>query len=156
MNETLEFEVFLRGKDLSKFLLQHTYSKFSGIFSIFVSLAALVVLCIKWNAFEIPQKGALVILALLFTVIQPYRIIQKGRKLALNPYFQEPMKYVITKDEIQVTQGDAKEGVDWKDIRKIKIKKDVIYVYVTTVNAYIFPKDAMGTAFDDLKQLIRK
>ena len=67
---TMDFELKVSAKDMSKFLLRFNYAKLSGVLGILLGLASLAALVIRWGAWSDNQKIMLVVIAFLFLVFQ--------------------------------------------------------------------------------------
>ena len=76
---TIETDVKLDQRSLSRFLIYHNYARVSGIIGLVLSIAALAALCAAWGMWTPMQRGLLAVLALLFTVLQPLMLASKGK-----------------------------------------------------------------------------
>ncbi|MCH5252176.1 MAG: YcxB family protein [Lachnospiraceae bacterium] len=151
-----EFDVILDKKSLSRFLLFHNYAKLSGILGVVISVAAVVVLVMRWSDWTGTQKGILVTLALLFTVLQPMMLLMKGRKQLQQEEFQLPFHYIFDEKGIMISQKEQKQQFAWKEIRKIIYRKDAIYVYMSTVSAFILPESQCDGHFSELVDFMKE
>ena len=77
--EKIEFDVELHTAELYRFTMRHTYYSFSGIFSILFSLVSLVIAIIKSSTMQPMTIGALLVIASLFTIVQPVMLWAKCR-----------------------------------------------------------------------------
>lgn len=152
----VETDVKLDEKSLSGFLLYHNYMRPAGILSVVISVAAVVLLILRWGAWTGMQKGMLVFLALMFTVIQPLMLIVKGRKQLKMEVFQESFHYRFDENGVTISQGDDTESCTWDSIRKIVYRKNALYVYTSTVHAFVVPRKACGEKFDELVSLMKE
>lgn len=153
---SIEMDVKLDSKSMGGFLIYHNYSRISGMFSVLISVAALVGLIWRWDFWMLTQKVLLVILALLFTVIQPIMLVWRGNRQLQTEDFQIPFHYVFDKNGIVISQKDQKQEFQWKDVRKIVYKKESIYVYMSTVSAFVLPKSQCNGRFDELVKMMRE
>ncbi len=151
----LEMDIKLEKKSLNRFLLYHNYVRFSGVAGVVISLAAAVVLAVKWDFWTQPQRVMLLVLALLFTVLQPLILISKGRNQLSMEEFKIPFHYSFDETGISISQKDQKQEFTWEDVRKIVFRKDSMYVYMSTVSAFIIPKDQCGNQFEELVSLAK-
>lgn len=153
---TIEMDVKLDTKSMGGFLVYHNYSRASGMFSVLISIAALVGLIWRWDSWILNQKVLLAVLALLFTVIQPLMLIWRGSRQLQSEDFQIPFHYVFSDNGIIISQKEQKQEFQWKDVRKIVYKKEAIYVYMSTVSAFVLPKSQCDGQFDDLVKMMRE
>lgn len=156
MNE-IEFDTQVGKKDLYNFLMRHFYTSFSGIFGVILSLAALVVFIMGIGKREPFQLLILLIMASLFTVVQPLQMRQKAAaQIKSNPVFQKPLHYVVNKEGIRVSQDGEATTIGWSEVRKIIETKNAFLVYMTTVNANVVPKDQMNHLDDEFRTMIKE
>lgn len=151
----IEVDVKLDPRSLNRFLIYHNYIRVSGIIGLVLSVAALLALCLKWGMWTPTQRGLLVVLALLFTVLQPLMLLSKGKKQLAMEEFQIPFHYCFNDDGVTISQKDQSQSFAWKEIRKTVFRRDAVYVYMSTVSAFVIPKEQCEGKFEELVQLIR-
>ena len=78
----MEFDVKMDARSLSGFVLYHNYVRPGGIIGVFLSVAAIVALIIRWDHWTGVQRCLLIVLALLFLVFQPLMPVTFVRVLA--------------------------------------------------------------------------
>ena len=76
---TMDFELKVSAKDMSKFLLRFNYTKLSGMLGILLGFASLAALIIRWGAWSDNQKIMLVVIAFLFLIFQPFLLIRNSQ-----------------------------------------------------------------------------
>lgn len=152
----IELDVKPDEKSLREFLLYHNYFRPSGILGIVISLAAVVLFVVRFDAWTNIQRGMLVFLALLFTVIQPLMLLWKAKKQLAMPQMQEAFHYAFDKEGVEVSQGGESEKCQWKTIRKIVYRPHAIYVFTSTVHAFVLPKAQCGGQFETLVQCMKE
>lgn len=155
MEQKIEIEVLLRGKDMSKFLIRHTYSRLGGILGFILSLAAILSLIFFWNRFLPMQRWILGALGFMFTIVQPLLLWNKGKKQVSQEIFQKAFIYQFGEASGMVIQGEHKESFDYSSIRKVVMARDALYVYFTAVSAFVLPKDCCGEYFDVLARRLK-
>lgn len=153
---TIEMDVKMDIKSLGGFLIYHNYARVAGILSVLISLAALVGLIWKWDSWMLTQKVMLIILALLFTVIQPIMLLWRGSRRLQTEDFQIPFHYVFNDTGLEISQNEQKQEFQWQDVRKVVYRKDALYVYMSAVSAFVLPKDQCGGQFDELVKLMKE
>ena len=73
-------QVKLDFKSLGQFLLYHYYTQVSGLFSLLLSILALVFAVWRWPVLTVQGKCVLILIALMFTVLQPLMILMRGKR----------------------------------------------------------------------------
>ena len=152
----IEFDVKMDARSLSGFVIRHNYMRPGGIIGVILSVAAIVALIIRWDAWTGIQKCLLVILALLFLVFQPLMLLQKANTQLRSGVFEVPMHYEFGEESFSISQGEKKEEFDYVDIRKAVLRKKVMYLYMTTVSAFIIPRSQCEDVFDTVKEMVRE
>ena len=152
---SVHLDVTLDKKSLYQFLLYHNYMRPSGVIGVCISIAALVVLVLEWGLWNPSQRVMLAVLALLFTVIQPVMLLSKGRRQLQMEEFQIPFHYVFDETGIVISQNDQRQEFTWDDVRKVKYRKSAVYVYMSTVSAFIIPDSQCQGHFEELVQLMK-
>lgn len=157
LDGSLEYSIQLKAGDMRHFLMHHTYTSLSGWFGVAISLAAVVMLIVgreRYGSFEITT---LIIMALLFTVIQPLQLVLKAnRQIKRQPMFASPLKYNICKDGIVIRQDKQIVNVVWMEIRKVVETRKAVFVYTSPVRAFIFPKDQIKDFAEFRKRIKEK
>jgi len=153
---SIEIDVMLDEKSLNRFLIYHNYARVSGVIGVIISVAALVGLIWKWGMWSVDQRIILVLLSLLFTVFQPLMLMGRGRKQLKMEEFQTPFHYVFDEEGVTISQKEQSQKVTWNEIRKIKYGKDAIYVYTSTVSAFVVPQSQCDGKFDELVALMKE
>lgn len=151
----IEIDVKLDGKSLNRFLIYHNYVRFSGVTGVVISLAAAVALFAEWNLWTQPQRVMLILLALLFTVMQPIMLISKGKRQLQMEEFQIPFHYVFDEEGIEISQNDQKQEFTWADVRKVVCRKTAVYVYMSSVSAFVIPEGQCEGRFAELTEMVR-
>lgn len=157
MEKQIEFDIKVEKNDMYDFLMSHFYSSFSGRFGIVLSIGALMVFFYGLGKAEMSKLILLLVLALLFTVVQPLQMKQKAAaQVKNNPLMQEPFHFVFDEKGMHVSQKKEKAFLAWKEVRQVKETKHSIFVYATSINANILPKEQLGENLEPLKALIKE
>jgi hypothetical protein len=161
MKNEIKLSILLKTSDMYNFLLQHTYSNFSGYFGVFISLGALIYLLVSFQGNDTFKNVILLLVALLFTVINPLMLLSKAKQqIMLNPMFKEPLEYMINEEVIIVKQKDQQMQIGWDEVNKVVETRKCIIIYITAVRAYIFPKSSLNEDYyrftDIIKQVVDK
>ena len=104
--EEIKFSVRMRVKTMYRFLMHHGYAGISGIINLIISGGALILLIAGVGETK-TSKVALLLIAALFTVINPVYLYYKAAKqVKLTPMFANPLDYVIGEEGLSVSQGE--------------------------------------------------
>lgn len=155
MEKEVKVEITLQAKDLYSFLMRHTYTGFSGLFGVAISLFCLVLIIINYSKYDTMHIVALAIVV-LYSVLQPGMLYVKARKQAKNNgNISTALEYTCNDDGIRIRQGEQQVQVMWIEIRKVVQTAKRIYVYMSPVRAFIFPAEQCGGQYEALKAIIR-
>ena len=88
-------QVKLDFKSLGQFLLYHYYTQVSGLFSLLLSILALVFAVWRWPVLTVQGKCVLILIALMFTVLQPLMILMRGKRQLQSEDFQDSFSYLF-------------------------------------------------------------
>lgn len=151
----IEFDVDLTTKELFRFSMRHTYFSFSGILGLFISLGSWVMCVVRYRELETAAVAALIIIGFLFTVVQPLMLYskasaQKKRSEDINAV----LHYCMEEEGLTVSQGQQVVMIKWYEIRKRIQTASAVYLYMSPVRAFIFPKAQLGAQYGDACQMI--
>lgn len=147
MNE-IEFDVELTVKELYAFSMRHTYAGISGIFGLLISLGSLLICVVRYHSLDTTARVALVIIGCLFTIVQPLMLYSKARtQIHKNKNINSILHYCLTEEGIAVSQGQQEAFVKWYDVRKKVVASKALYLYMSPVRAFIFPKEQCGEKY---------
>lgn len=155
--DKIEFDVELQLGELYRFTMRHTYHSISGIFSLCISIGSLLVCVCNLTRFTTSTLLALLVIGLLFTVVQPLMLLTKcAAQIKQNKNINAPLHYTISQEGVQVSQGEQVVLVKWYEIRKSVFTKKGIYLYMSPVRAFIFPRKQCEESFEPMEKLIRE
>ncbi|MDE6617224.1 MAG: YcxB family protein [Lachnospiraceae bacterium] len=151
-----EFDIRLTAGELFAFTMHHTYSSASGLVGLGISIGSLVLCAARYKYFDSTTIIALVITGLLFTVVQPVMLYFKSRvQVKKNESINDDLHYRISEEGIEVSQGEQQAFVKWYEVRKRKMVKNAMYLYMSPVRAFIFPESQCGGSFKELSELVK-
>ncbi len=154
--EDIRFQVDLSVSELYVFSMRHTYCSASGVFGLLLSIGCLAVCAARYEVLDGSAKLALVIIGLLFTVVQPIMLYGKAFMQRLrNQDINAPLQYCVGEEGIEVSQGEQQVQIPWYDVRKMVQSKNAVYLYMSPVRAFIFPRKQCGARYEELLTLIR-
>lgn len=151
-----EFKIQMTTGAMYKFLMYHTYHKFSGFLSIFLGL-----ILIGYYVSPAGQttQNALVYLVfgILFLVYEPWTLYTKAAQQAkLNPVFKKPLVYIVGEAGIQVVQEEAANELAWDNVYKVRETSQSILIYTNQKNAFIWIKKQIGAEEQTVRELLKK
>ena len=153
---SMDFELKLDGKTMSRFLLHYNYTKATGLFGILLGIASLAAVFIKWNMWNANQRVVWIVIAVLFLIVQPLTLAKKGRRQMAQEEMQIPLFCHIDEEGISVTQGDADAKLMWDQVYKMVSTKNNVLVYSNRVNAYVIPRQQLGEKYCELAEIAKE
>ena len=155
MEKPIELKVKITGKELFSFMMKHTYSRFSGLFGLGLSLVALVLLVMSFGDGDDMKAIILLVIALLFTVVNPLMLYTRAKQQALsNPVYKETLLYTLDESSISLKVNDTEESIEWEKILKWKKTGSVCILYTTDIHAILLPFSCMGDQRKKVETLI--
>lgn len=152
----VEFDIRLTTGELYEFSMRHTYSGLSGVAGLVISFGSLLICAFDYKHMETIAIAALIVIGLLFTVIQPAMLYGKAKvQVKKNESINTSLHYRLSEDGIEVSQGEQKALVKWYEVRKRKLVKNAMYLYMSPIRAFIFPRSQCGGHFDDAVTLVK-
>lgn len=150
----------LEVKDLYGFLMHHIYASSAGILGLVLSVGGFVGFFYMLTLDNANPMfiGALFMIGLMFTVIQPIITYTKAKKQVKEnaQKSQDMLEYVISKRGIEVTQGELNGSSTWDEIVRIESTKNLIMMYTSKVHAYVIPKRFLEEHREEYIELVRE
>ena len=151
----LSFSVQMTAKEIFLFMMYHSYCKLSGVIGLLLSLFAIVSLVTSYTDMTDQNKAVYVIVALWFTVLEPVTMLSRARSQAKkNPVYKKPLTYEVNSEGITVSQDEERQSIEWSRLLKVVETKSQYLVYSNKINAFIFPKNAIGQECSVFEQLV--
>ncbi|QNM06640.1 YcxB family protein [Qiania dongpingensis] len=155
--EKIRVTTEIKPKYLFRFQVYHTYFGLTGVLLVLLSVMALVDLIGNFGSMAVWAKIFCIFILIWGLVLNPLNLYYKSKKQAASTeLFQHPIDVEISKDGLGIFQGDKGGLVEWKDITKIVILKNVVLFYMGKVRAHLLPLDQNPEQADDVVELIRK
>lgn len=155
--ENLEFKIKLSVRDLYYFMMNHYYTRLSGIFGVVLSIAAAVILILRFSSLDSTGKMLLVVIALLFTVINPVMMWTKAAaQITSNKSLGGELTYILDEQNITIQLGEDKAGIPWEKVTKVKDNGRELVVYVTSARGYIWPKRQIQGQYEQIIAVLKK
>lgn len=152
-----KISVKLNTMDMYRFLMRHEYGAFSGLLGLAVSILALISLLLGVGEGDRNTQILLLVVALLFTVVNPIRLFLRAQKqIVMNPTFHEPIEYTFGANGLHIAQGEVEMDVAWADMTKLVKGKKIMILYLSKMVGYIFPKSQCNGYYDAIGGMIQE
>lgn len=131
-NKEKKFKMQMTKNSLYDFMLHHTYSGISGIFSIVFSVAFLIAGCVMYAVGRITVNwlAALIVIAVAMAFSTPFQLRNDAaRQMRNNPLYRDPVTFSVSDRGVAMIQNKNKKFFTWKQIRKVRITKKAAGFY---------------------------
>lgn len=153
----VKFSVRITVKDMFLFLLQHSYRGSALIADAIVTFGAIGMLLAGFGKGDPVKAVALILVALLFTVVHPVQLYSRARKqVTKNDVFKKPLDYTLTDEGITLSQEAESQSFGWTDVYQVRESKSQILVYTGRVYACIWPKRDLAEHEEEVREFFRK
>ena len=117
-----EFDFQMDEKTLGDFYMSHNFMGGSAMLWPLIGVVAIALAFLSGEATPMIYRGVYVVFGLLFIFYIPWDLKKKAKKqLKVNPYYAEPIHYVLDEEGITTTQGENTATLSWDKFSKIKI-----------------------------------
>lgn len=155
--QELKISVQMKVSYLFDFLYQHSYHGIYGVLNYGFSLLAVILLACGAGKGNAMTTAALLLLAAMFTVINPLLLYQKAIKQKNRvPAFQKPLHYSLEETGIRCCQENESVFLSWSDMVLIRETRINLILYFGAANAVIFPKAELCEQLVDVKELLKR
>ena len=139
-----EFDFKMDEQTLGDFYKSHNKSGFGGILWPMLGVFAILLAVISSEA-PVSYRILYVIFGLLFFFYIPWDLKKKAKKqVQKNPYYAEPIHYVMDEKGVSTTQGERTASVSWEDFTKVKLTKKSMILYMRNQNACVVALSVFG------------
>ena len=153
----IKFSYQTKVSDMYRFLMHYSYHGFRGIVNLVISIGALMLLLTGMGGRSVYNQVLLILVAALFTVIQPVLLYYKAvKQVKRTSMFQQPLHYVVDKQGVTVSLKDESMLLAWDHIYKIVEANKDIYFFMSLNRAHILPKEGYINQCNLMRGLIRK
>ncbi len=148
------FEVTMKTKYMFSFLFYNSYYGVRGIINYALSAVAIVALIFGFGDSAV-ATFFLVLLAMLFTVIEPLMLLFKAfRQVKTSESFKLPMTYTFAENAFYLQQGEIRQQAPWELVLLVRETGSLIILFTGGNNAILLPKDQISD-IDELKSILR-
>lgn len=157
MEKNISISIQMTANAMFDFLYWHSYHGMMGIVNYGFSFIALLALLFGFGKGNTIATIALVVLASLFTIVNPVMLYYKAvRQVKKNPMFQKALQYTFDEKGFSVTQGAEKAFASWNDVLLLRETKKTLVLYLGASNATVLPKKDCKEHLVAIKEVIRK
>ena len=134
-------EVTMKTRYMFSFLFYNSYYGVRGAINYALSAVAIVALLCGFGDSPV-AVFFLVLLALLFTVIEPLMLLFKAfRQVKTSESFVLPTVYTFAENAFYLRQGDVRQQAPWDLVLLVRENRDIIMLFTGGSNAILLPKD---------------
>lgn len=152
----VSFDVDIEVGDMYKFLLNNVYRKVTGIIWVVFSFVVIGVTVYTWGDVEYAYSALMILLAALYTVINPVMLYFKARRqIKRTDAFKNTLHYTVDGEGIKISQGEANAEAAWEDMWKAVRYGSQIVVYANAMSAFIWPIRCVGN-YDALVDIMHE
>lgn len=156
LEKAVVFTYQTKVSDMYRFLMYYSYHGFRGIVNLVISIGAIILLFNGADEGYAFNKALLILIAALFTVINPIQLYLKAAKqVKLTPMFQHPLEYKVNAEGIFVRLKEEEMALAWADIYKVVETRKDFYYYTSFNRAHILPKEGYIEQCNLMRELIR-
>lgn len=139
------------------FLLQHIYRSIRGKVSLLVGLATIPLCIVTWNDVGRMFSVCYIFFGVFFLILQPMGLWHRAKRMVQEtPVYRVPFTYKVDQTGITTIQKDQTAHADWSQVEKVIDSHLCLYVYISKVNAYVWPKAAIGKDYGKLIECLKK
>lgn len=143
----MEFDVQIIKKDLYDYQLHHVYTSPAGLFGTIVG-------CLFLVGFANTGTPLYLLIGIFIILYFPWTLSIKAAQQAASPAFKEPLHYRLSEEGVEVSRGEEKQLLEWKNFQKAVSSGKSILLYTSKINAFIFPKRELGEKTAQLVRII--
>ncbi len=156
MEEKIRLKITMTEKNIKDYVYGQTIKSMRGVAFFALGVIAIVILVMTWSDQNVFTKVCLIGIAAIYLVVQPLMTMLKANTLSKRQELFVPIDYEIDEEEVAVTQGEEHIVYRWEDGFRFVVKKNLLLMYVSRINAYILPKDQLGDAYTQILTLAKK
>ena len=148
-----EFDFQMDENTLGDFYKSHNTGGFLwpmiGVFAIGLAI-------ISGGTTPISYRLLYVLFGLLFIFYIPFDLKRKAKKqVKTNPYYAQPIHYILDEEGVTTIQGDNEAKVTWDKFSKVKLTKKSMFLYMRNKNACVFSLNVFGKELDQAYDWIK-
>jgi hypothetical protein len=127
----------------------YTSSNAGGFIWPLLGAFAIVLAIISGGTTPVAYRILYVLFGALFILYIPLDLKKKAKKqIKTNPYYAQPIHYILDEDGVTTIQGEKEATVTWDKFSKIKLTKKSVFLYMRNRNACVFSHAVFGKDLD--------
>lgn len=153
----LEFDVKVTEKDLYSFNMEQAYKGSQGILSILLAILLTATAVMSMQKGQALYSVLYIVIGIVILLYVPISL--KGRVrlvLKTNEVLKKPLHFEVDDIAINVSQGEETAQLPWELVYKFVANEKRILVFSNRKNAYILPKEQLGSSFEELKEMAKR
>ncbi len=154
-NQEFHFYIQLNAGDLWLFSMYYSNRGYMGLFNVIFTVAAIILIFLRWDSFTFFYRWLLAFCATLFPVWQPLLLFTKARRQAVTGSVKDPEYITVSNDGIKVEQTGESVELNWDDVAKIQSLFGLIMIYTDRIHAFLLPGRYVGDAREPLYDIFR-
>lgn len=150
----IEFDVDLKAEDMFRFNMYQTYTGFSGIVSILLSVLIFGMAIYTYGEVSISYTVMYVFFGIVLLAYLPITLwLRAKQSIKASPVLGNTLHFLVDEDGFTVTQGEASGVLAWSQIYKMVATGKLVLVYSSRVHAYVIPRRQLGEYYVPLAKL---
>lgn len=152
----VKIEITMTRKALSHYLFAHAYKNFSGILSLLISIAILVlgVRNIVLHG-EATTSVLYIVVGVILLCHTPLTIFLSTKK-QMREGFGKPITYILEEERLLVEAGGQQVEYDWKDLIRVTKQWGNVLVHSGYRNAFIWPLEELGDQYGPVIDMLKR
>ena len=148
-------DIKLNAKDLYKFNMMQAYRGMQGFLSILLPILVFAYAVTSFGQVSIGSTLVYVGLGIVFLVYVPISLWLRVNKIMNdeNNALSQTLHYEFEENVIRVSIAEESVEFNWENIFQMKATGDCIYVFTNRINAYILPRNQVGSQYEALSKL---
>lgn len=151
-----EFDFQMDEKTLGDFYKSHNMGGISGFMWPMIGVFAIVLAIVSGETTPTAYRIVYVLFGLMFIFYIPWDLKRKAKKqVKANPYYAQPIHYIMDEEGITSIQGESEAKVSWDKFSKVKITKKSMFIYMRNKSACVLSLDVFGKDLDNAYDWIK-
>ncbi len=154
---TVEFDVTITSRDMYRFNLYHAYHGFQGIFATVIGFLVLVVAGMTFGKIETMYTVMYIIFGIVFLIYVPVSLYMRSKQQILSSeVLKQALHYKFDEAGVHVSQNGQTAELLWNQVYKMVFTKSNLLIYSSRINAYVIPRNVLGTDYETVTQLAQE
>lgn len=152
-----QFDVQMNRSYMFDFLMHHTYGTVKGKCSLLLGVAAAILAILTWGKVNMISSGIYIAAGIFCLFAIPGNLWVKSGKITTGTKsYRLPFTYKIDATGITTIQKDQTAHANWKQIVKVTESHRCLYVYISNVTAFVWPKKSIGQEYQTVLGILKE